>query len=172
MDILINNASALAIADDQAAWQASINVDLLGTVRASEHVIPWMEESGGGSILNISSISGLEAALFSDFSYSAVKAALISYTQKLAGLLAPKKIRVNAIAPGSIEFEGGVWAQIKMENPEFYKTMLGSIPWGRMGTPEEVADAAVFLSSDRARWVTGSCLIVDGGQHRGKPVGP
>lgn len=167
IDVLVNNVSALAVTDDLEAWNASINVDLLGTVRASEQVIPWMAESGGGSILNISSISGLEATLSPDFAYAAIKAALISYTQKLAAALAPQKIRVNAIAPGSIEFEGGGWAHMKTENPDFYNMVLGSIPWGRMGRPEEVADVAVFVASSRANWITGACLAVDGGQHRG-----
>ena len=81
--------------------------------------------------------------------------------------LAPKKIRVNTVTPGSIEFPGGVWARAKRENPEFYNMILGTFPWGRMGTPEEVADAVAFLVSERASWITGVCLVVDGGQHKG-----
>jgi 3-oxoacyl-[acyl-carrier protein] reductase len=164
---LVNNVSALALSDDLEDWQASIDVDLLGTVRACDQVAPWMAETGGGSILIISSISGLEATLSRDFAYAAIKAALISYAQKRAAALAPQRIRVNAIAPGSIEFEGGVWANVKAQNPDLYEMVVQSIPWGRMGTPEEVADAAVFLASDRASWITGACLVVDGGQHRG-----
>ncbi len=67
---------------------------------------------------------------------------------------------------GSIEFPGGVWAGAKQGNRPFYDSILGTIPWGRMGTPEEVADAVVFLSSPRASWITGVCLAVDGGQHK------
>jgi 3-oxoacyl-[acyl-carrier protein] reductase len=73
---------------------------------------------------------------------------------------------VNAVAPGSIEFPGGLWAQTKQENPEFYRAILATIPSGRMGTPEEVADLVVFLASERASWVTGACIVVDGGQHK------
>jgi 3-oxoacyl-[acyl-carrier protein] reductase len=79
-------------------------------------------------------------------------------------MLAPKKIRVNAIAPGSIEFPGGIWAERKTANPQLYQAVLRSIPWGRLGRPEEVANAALFLCSDAGSWVTGQTLAVDGGQ--------
>ena len=98
--------------------------------------------------------------------YAAAKAALISHSKTLAVALAPQKIRVNVIAPGSIEFAGGLWDTLKHSNPGLYGMALGSIPWGRMGTPEEVANAAIFLASDRASWITGVCLGVDGGQHK------
>jgi 3-oxoacyl-[acyl-carrier protein] reductase len=96
-----------------------------------------------------------------------VKAALISHSKMMAVALAPQKIRVNVVAPGSIEVPGGVWERAKQGNRAFYDTILGTIPWGRMGTAEEVADAVVFLSSPRASWITGVCLAVDGGQHKG-----
>ena len=75
-------------------------------------------------------------------------------------------VRVNAIAPGSIEFPGGTWAQVKEHQPSFYQRVRASIPSGRMGMPEEVADVAVFLCSPRAAWIIGECVVVDGGQHR------
>jgi 3-oxoacyl-[acyl-carrier protein] reductase len=101
------------------------------------------------------------------FGYAAVKAALIAYAKKLAVMHAPRGIRVNAIAPGSIDFPGGGWAMVREQNPEMYESVRASIPWGRLGTVEEVADAAVFLVSPRARWIAGECVSVDGGQHRG-----
>jgi 3-oxoacyl-[acyl-carrier protein] reductase len=73
---------------------------------------------------------------------------------------------VNTVAPGSIEFPGGLWAQARQENPDFYSAILKTIPSGRMGTPEEVAEVVAFLASDRASWITGVCLAVDGGQHK------
>lgn len=164
VDILVNNASAFGFTDDEVDWESSFNVDLLASARAARKVIPWMTESGGGNILFISSISGLEA---SSQPYAAVKAAIISYSKTLAVRLAKKNIRVNTIAPGSIEFEGGLWADRKVNNPSSYEAALRSIPTGRMGAPEEVADVAVFLVSDRASWVTGDCISVDGGQHKG-----
>jgi len=93
-----------------------------------------------------------------------VKAAVINYTQSQALMLSGKRIRVNAIAPGSIEFPGGVWDRRKTENPPLYQATLKSIPWGRFGGPEEIASVALFLVSDMASWVTGQTITVDGGQ--------
>jgi len=166
VDVLVHNASALAVGPDLAAWDASLKVDLMAAVHACERVIPWMEASGGGSILLVSSISGLEVSPSPDFAYSTVKAALIAYAKKLAIMHGAKGIRVNSVAPGSIDFPGGTWDRVKQHQPAFYQRVCGTIPAGRMGTPEEVADAAVFLCSPRARWITGECLAVDGGQHK------
>ena len=163
IDILVNNASGFGTADDEADWAKSLDIDLMATVRASHAAIPHMEKAGGGAILNISSISGYHASARSA-PYAAVKAAVINYTMSQALILAPKKIRVNAIAPGSIEFPGGMWEERKTSNPKLYGAILRSIPWGRLGAPEEVANAALFLCSDAASWVTGQTLSVDGGQ--------
>ncbi len=167
VDILVHNASALAVGPDLSDWEASLAVDLMAAVHAAEHVMPWMAEAGGGSILFVSSISGLEADPSQGFGYAAAKAALIAHAKKLGLAQASRQIRVNAIAPGSIDFPGGIWSWIKEEQPEVYDSVRASIPWGRLGTPEEVADVAVFLVSPRAAWVVGECLSIDGGQHRG-----
>ena len=163
IDILINNASGFGTADDEADWAKSLDIDLMATVRASHAAIPHMETAGGGAILNISSISGYHASARSA-PYAAVKAAVINYTMSQAVMLAPKRIRVNAIAPGSIEFPGGIWDRRKTSQPQLYNAILNSIPSGRLGHPEEVANVAVFLCSPAASWVTGQTLIVDGGQ--------
>jgi 3-oxoacyl-[acyl-carrier protein] reductase len=162
VDILVNNASALAFGDDEAGWRASMEVDLMAAVRSVWKVVPWMKERGGGSIVHVSSGSGLEAG--SPPAYAAAKAALISHSKTMAIALAPHKIRVNVLAPGSIEFPGGVWDRMRQEQRTVYDQVLGTIPTGRMGTAEEVANAAVFLASERASWITGVCLRVDGGQ--------
>jgi 3-oxoacyl-[acyl-carrier protein] reductase len=167
VDILVHNASALAVGPGLDDWKLSLEVDLMGAVHACNKVIPWMSESGGGSILLISSTSGLECDPMPDFGYTAAKAALISYAKKLAVLHAADGIRANALAPGSIEFEGGVWDHIKTNEPQLYDMACSMVPAGRLGTPEEIADVAVFLSSDRANWITGECISVDGAQHRG-----
>jgi 3-oxoacyl-[acyl-carrier protein] reductase len=163
IDVLVNNASGFGASDDETGWAKGLSVDLMATVRASQAATPFIEKSGGGAILNISSISGYRASARTP-SYAAVKAALINYTMSQALMLAPKKIRVNAIAPGSIEFPGGIWAERRTANPQLYQAVLRSIPWGRLGRPEEVANAALFLCSDAGSWVTGQTLAVDGGQ--------
>jgi 3-oxoacyl-[acyl-carrier protein] reductase len=166
IDVLVNNASGFGASDDEAGWATSIAVDLLGTVRASRAALPFLEKGEGGAIINISSIAGLHPSVRTA-PYGAVKAALIQYTATQAAALARKGIRVNGVAPGSIEFAGGVWDQRKTADPALYGKTLRSIPFGRLGRPEEVANVALFLASPLAAWVTGQTIIVDGGQTLG-----
>jgi 3-oxoacyl-[acyl-carrier protein] reductase len=163
IDILVNNASGFGHTDDERGWAAGINIDILATVRASHAALPYLERSGKGVIINISSISGFAASVRSA-PYAAVKAAINNYTASQGLALARKKIRVNAIAPGSIEFPGGVWDQRRTSDPKLYEGTLRSIPWGRFGAPEEIANVAAFLASDLASWITGQTITVDGGQ--------
>jgi 3-oxoacyl-[acyl-carrier protein] reductase len=165
IDVLVNNASAFARSDDEAGWGASIDVDLMASVRASRAALPWLED-GGGSIVHVASISGLGASARTP-AYGAMKAALIQYTRTQAAALAARRIRVNCVAPGSIEFPGGVWDEAKRAHPDLYERVLRGIPSGRMGRPEEVAHAVLFLASDLASWITGHTLVVDGGQMSG-----
>ena len=165
IDVLVNNASGFGASDDEAGWMASINVDLMASVRASYAALPHLEKTRG-SIIHISSISGLTHSARTP-PYGAVKAALIQYTLTQAAKYAAQGIRVNCIAPGSIEFPGGNWEKRKTSDPKLYNAILGSIRFGRLGTPEEVANVALFLASDAASWVTGQTIAVDGGQMLG-----
>jgi 3-oxoacyl-[acyl-carrier protein] reductase len=167
IDILVSNASALAVGGEREDWEKCLSVDLLGAVRLVERVLPAMREQGSGSILFISSVSGVEASPMNDFAYTSAKAALNAYAKKLAMVEGPNGIRTNALLPGSVEFPGGGWDVIRSENPPVYEMVRSSIPFGRLGKPEEIADAAVWLVSARAGWVTGAALGVDGGQCKG-----
>jgi 3-oxoacyl-[acyl-carrier protein] reductase len=167
IDVLVNNASGFGSTDTEEDWAKGLSVDVMATVRASRAAQPFLEQAGAGaSILNISSISGLRPSVRGP-AYAAVKALLINYTASQAAALAPKGIRVNAVAPGSIEFPGGSWEARRTENPALYNRILGSIPFGRLGHPEEVANVALFLASPLANWVTGQTIVVDGGQMLG-----
>ena len=163
IDILVNNASGFGASDDEAGWAVSVSVDLMATVRAIRTALPHLEKSGSGVILNISSISGLRATPRTP-PYAAIKAAVVNYTLTEAAALARKGVRVNCIAPGSIEFPGGTWERARLNNPDLYGRILRSIPFGRLGKPEEVAQVALFLCSPLAGWVTGQTIAVDGGQ--------
>lgn len=163
IDVLVNNASGFGLGDDEAAWSSGLAVDVMAMVRASHAAIPSLAASAGSSIIHIASISGLRASTRSA-AYGAVKAAMMHYTTSQAAMLARQGIRVNCIAPGSVEFPGGVWEQRRLANEPLYARTLQSIPFGRMGTPDEIAEVALFLASPHARWITGQSLAVDGGQ--------
>lgn len=165
IDVLVNNASGFGMSDDEAGWRLGFDVDIMSSVRASWKVVPWLEEVGGGSVTHIASTAALEAGAAT--SYSAAKAALISHAKSLAIQLAPKNIRVNCVAPGSIEFAGGFWEETKRVDPRHYESIRATIPFGRLGSAEEVANVVVFLASQAAGWVTGVTLAIDGGQHKG-----
>ncbi len=166
IDIVVANVSALAIAADEAAWQRGFEVDMMGTVRLVNAAMPYLEKSGKAAIVTISSVSGREID-FASGPYGAFKAAIVHYTQGLAYHLAGKGIRANTVSPGNTYFPGGVWTQIEQGNPEFFKMALGMNPTGRMGTPQEMANAAAFLASPAASFVTGTNLVVDGALTKG-----
>jgi 3-oxoacyl-[acyl-carrier protein] reductase len=167
IDILVNNASGFGSTDDEAGWEKSLNVDLQATVRATRAATPFLEQSGAGAIVNISSTSAFHPSVRTT-PYGVAKAAVVQYTRNRAAALAPQRIRVNCVAPGSIEFPGGSWEKRKTDNPQLYNAILRGIPFGRLGHPEEVARVVLFLVSPLANWVTGQTIMVDGGQTLGR----
>jgi 3-oxoacyl-[acyl-carrier protein] reductase len=166
VDAIVSNVSALAIGQDEESWQKEFSTDMMGTVRLVDAAMPYLEKSAAAAIVTISSVSGREVD-FASGPYGTFKAAIIHYTQGLANQLAAKGIRANSVSPGNTYFEGGVWNMIKDNNPELYKTALALNPTGRMGTPQEMANAVVFLASRAASFITGTNLVVDGALTRG-----
>jgi len=162
IDVLVNNASGFGARDTEEDWSKALDVDVMATVRASRAAAPHLRASKG-CIVNVTSISGYRPSLRGP-TYAAVKALLVNYTASQAAAFATDGVRVNAVAPGSIEFPGGTWEQRRKSDPVLYDRILKSIPFGRLGLPEEVADVVLFLAGPAARWVTGQTIIVDGGQ--------
>ena len=134
---------------------------MMASFNGIEAALPHLKTANGGSIVLISSIAALHVP-GGPKPYGAMKAAVINYAKGLARSLAPEGIRVNAVSPGNIYFEDGVWGKTERNNPEFFKKQVAANPMGRMGTPEEVAKAAVFLASPAASFVSGTNLLVDG----------
>ena len=166
LDIIVANVSALAISNDEEGWAKGFSTDMMGTVRLVDAAMPFLLKSKAGAIVTISSVSGREID-FAAGPYGVFKAAIVHYTQGLANQLAAQGIRANTVSPGNTYFEGGVWNQIKDGNPALYKLALELNPTGRMGTPQEMANAAVFLASPAASFITGTNLVVDGALTRG-----
>jgi 3-oxoacyl-[acyl-carrier protein] reductase len=169
LDVVVANVSALAIPDTDENWEASLNVDLMHTVRLVKAALPHLERSDSPAIVAISSVSGREAD-FASGPYGTAKTAIIGYIQGLALQLAAKGIRANTVSPGNTYFTGGVWETIQQSNTELYDMALGLNPTGRMGTPQEMAAAVVFLASPRSSFTSGTNLVVDGALTRGIQV--
>lgn len=164
LDIFVPNVSGVGGGGDEEDWRNLFEVDILGAVRGCETAQPHLKKSDAGAIVLISSVSALEASAIPELrAYGSFKAALISYGAQLSQALAPEGIRVNTVSPGPIEFEGGFWDYARTNMTELYQSVLDDMPIGRMGSPEEVANAVVFLSSPVASLITGSNLVVDGG---------
>ena len=150
---------------DDADLAKSLDMNLWSAARVTQRAVPHLIARGGGSITMIASIWGREAG--GAPAYNAAKAGVIALAKAMARDYAKHHIRVNSIAPGSILFPGGSWDRRRAADPagiaEFVEREL---PMGRFGTPEEVAEVVAFVASARARWITGACIPVDGGQGR------
>lgn len=162
LDGVVANASALASGSSIEAFEQAFTVDLMHTRAAAEASIPHLAKSGSGSFVAISSISGSEDYGYSGVAYGALKAALFFYVKSLARHVAAQNIRANLVSPGTTFFEGGFWDKVKQEDPKGFAETLAENPMGRMATPEEIANVVVFLSSEKASFVSGTNVVVDG----------
>jgi NAD(P)-dependent dehydrogenase (short-subunit alcohol dehydrogenase family) len=161
LDILVSNPSG-GNGTDEKAWKANFEVDLMGAVRSVDAAVPHLSKSDAASVVFIGTTAAVETFM-GPTSYNAIKAALITHANGLSQALGPRGIRVNVVSPGPIYFEGGAWDTIKQHMKPLYESTLATCPQGRLGTPEEVANAVTFLVSPAASLVTGVNLVVDGG---------
>lgn len=169
IDVLINNAGgstgSTAAETDMELFYRAMELNYFSAVHLSKLAVEQMRRKSGGAIINITSIFGRESG--GKATYNNAKSALISFTKSLADEVIKDGIRVNSIAPGSILHETGNWKKRLEENPERIQAFVeNEIPAGRFGTPEEVANVAAFLASEKASWIVGASINVDGGQSR------
>ena len=149
---------------EEEDWARMMDMNFNGARRITNEVVPHMIEKGRGAIVYISSIAGVET-IGAPIHYSVAKASLIALSKNLSRKLARSGIRVNTVCPGNIYFEEGTWDFKLRENRAGVLDMLDkSVPMNRLAAPEEIADVVLFLASERASFVTGSCIIADGGQ--------
>ena len=163
VEILINNAAKATDVDfldvSEEAWDEDVAIALKGSFLCSQAVLADMTKNRSGTILNISSVNAF--AYFGNEAYSAAKAGILSLTRSLAVRYGPFGVRVNAIAPGTLRTPA--WEQRRQKDPDVFERVAKWYPLGRIGDPEDVAGAALFLASDEAAWISGAVLPVDGG---------
>jgi 3-oxoacyl-[acyl-carrier protein] reductase len=143
-------------------WQKCFEIDLLGTVKGCETMLPYLEKSGSGSVVVMSSTAAIETFLVPQ-AFNAIKAALLTYAKQLSQAWGPKYIRVNAVSPGPISFPTGNWEMIKSAMPDLYKATATQFALGRFGEPDDVARTIVFLASPASAYTTGTNVVIDGG---------
>ena len=170
LDILVNSAGISSRnayeeeEDPEKIWDRVIEVNLKGTYLVSKHAVPEMERNGSGSIVNLASINGLvgyPVGIGGGFNaYPPSKGGVIQFTKTLANDMASKNIRVNCLCPGYVETN---LTESLTSNGPIYQHLKDLHPMGRLGRPEEIANAALFLASDEASFITGSSLVIDGG---------
>ena len=169
LDIVVNNVggSGASTFDDMDAadLETVLGKNVFPALHVSRAAVPVLRRRGGGVILLIASIFGRESG--GGPAYNLAKAAEISLAKTMARDLAQDAIRVLSVAPGSTLFPGGSWDRRRREDPEAIAAFVArEIPWGRFGSVDEIADVVTFLVSERASWVVGTSVVVDGGQSR------
>lgn len=163
VDVLVNNAG-LSVGDDiltidEATWDLNLDVVLKSVFLCSKAVLPGMLKRQRGAIVNIASVNGLWGV--GEEAYAAAKAGMVNLTQNMAMKYGDRNVRVNCIAPGTIRTP--IWGPRVAADPQVFERLSRWYPLGRVGEPDDVANAALFLASDEAAWITGVVLPVDGG---------
>lgn len=161
IDVLVSNVSALAVTNTHENWDLTYQTDVKGTYTLIEAALPHLKQAKG-NIVSISSVSGRYVDFTAPGPYGACKAALLHYISQLGHTLVKDGVRANSVSPGNIYVEDGFWGKIEREMEDFFAKVKGENPTGRLGTPEEVADAVLFLASERAAFISGANLLVDG----------
>lgn len=160
--VVVSNVSALAVPNTRANWDATYATDMMGAYTLIEAAVPYLKTTTGGNVVNVSSVTGRYVDFTAPGPYGSFKAALLHYTSQLGHVLAREGVRANSVSPGNIYVEDGFWGQAEREMPDLFQKQKAENPMGRMGRPEEVADAVVWLASERASFVSGTNLLVDG----------
>ena len=164
IDILVSNAGAMAQGPDVGSWESNFKLDVLGAVNAFHAARPYLEkaaqEKGDAAFIIISSVSSVQAE--NAGAYGPIKAALVHMAKGLARHFGARRIRTNVVSPGMVYFKGGIWHTIETNSPDFFKQAMARNPTGRAATPQEIANAAVFLASPVSSYTNGVNLIVDG----------
>lgn len=169
IDVLVNNAGgssgSTVLQTELSQFYDAFEYNYFSSVHLSQMAAKEMVKKQAGSIINIASIYGRESGGL--VTYNNAKAALISFTKSLANEVIHQGVRVNSIAPGSVYHEDGVWDKRMKDDPAQTKGFIEEeIPAGRFGTPDEIAQAVLYLASEKASWIVGACITVDGGQSR------
>jgi 3-oxoacyl-[acyl-carrier protein] reductase len=164
--VVVNVGDGRSVSDalpDDDQWQKTWNSNFESALQTARVFLPMLKKSKG-SLLFVSSIAGIEA-FGAPTDYSTAKTAIIALSKSMARKLASDNVRVNVIAPGNVYFEGGSWDEkIQQDKKRVDEIIKSTVPMNRFATPQEIADSAVFLCSDRASFITGTTLVVDGGQ--------
>ena len=158
LEVFVSNVS---VGGGPDKWQATFDVDVMATVRGCEAALPHLE-AAGGAIVMVNTTSAVET-FRGPTAYAAFKAGLLNYAKNLSADVAGRGVRVNSVMPGPVWFPGGAWEGISTTQPEFYDSVMASLPMGRMASPDDVANAVVFLVSEAANYITGTTVVVDGG---------
>lgn len=161
-DIFIPFASARGGPPSEETWRACFELDVMSLHRGLEAVMPYLAKSDSASVVSIASSAATEEFLGPQ-PFSAMKAAIINFTSNMSHAVAPQGVRMNCVSPGPINFEGGVWEYIRENMPDVFTQVESSVALKRLGTPEEVAKAIVFVASPACSFMTGANILIDGG---------